>query len=148
MMKRLLLSALLGLAACGGPQTPATVTTADAWCRPTPNGARAGACYLTLTASADDRLVGAATSRAGEIQIHEMTTDNGVMKMGEMTDGLPLSQGEAVALEPGGVHLMLIGLTGPLVAGETVPLTLRFDKAPEVVVQAAVRQATGGHAGH
>ncbi len=148
MMKRLLLLALLGLAACGGPQTPATVTTADAWCRPTPNGARAGACYLSLSASTGDRLVDVASPRAGEVQIHEMTTEDGVMKMGELTGGLPLSQGRAVALQPGGVHLMLIGLTGPLVAGETVPLTLRFDKAPEVVVQAQVRQPSAGDMGH
>ena len=45
MMKRLLLAAALGLSACAGPQGPSTVTATDAWCRPTPNGARAGACY-------------------------------------------------------------------------------------------------------
>jgi copper(I)-binding protein len=148
MMKRLLLLTLLGLAACSGPSAPSTVTAADAWCRPTPNGARAGACYLSLTAGADDRLVGAASPRAGEVQIHEMTTENGVMRMGELTDGLPLPKGEATALRPGGVHLMLIGLTAPLIAGETAPLTLRFDDAPEITVQAQVRQPSAGDMGH
>lgn len=148
MMKRLLLAAALGLSACAGPQGPSTVTATDAWCRPTPNGARTGACYLSLTASADDRLVGAASSRASEVQIHEMTTENGVMRMGELAGGLPLSQGQAASLRPGGVHLMLIGLNGPLVAGETAPLTLRFDNAPEITVQARIRQPSAHDMAH
>ena len=149
MMHRIALPALLLLAACG-QQSPssdiedarplAAVTASDAWCRPSPKGARAGACYVALTAATDDRLTGGATPRAAELQIHEMTTENGVMKMGQLTEGLPLSAGRATALAPGGNHLMLIGLATPLVAGETVPLTLRFAASPEITVQAAVRQ--------
>ena len=80
-MKRLLaLTAFLGLAACGQPaektaQTaaaPGTVTIADAWCRPTPNGAKVGGCYVTLTAGSDDRLVSVSTALADSAQIHEM----------------------------------------------------------------------------
>ena len=47
-----------------------------------------------------------------------------------------------MALAPGGNHLMLIGLTAPLVAGETVPLTFQFASAPTITVQAQVRQPT------
>ena len=69
-----------------------------------------------------------------------MKTENGMMKMAELTAGLPLPAGQAVALAPGGNHLMLIGLTTPLVAGETVPLTFQFASAPTITVQAQVRQ--------
>jgi len=147
------LAPILVLAACNSPadkpapaaeaQTEAqtaSVTPADAWCRPSPNGAKAGGCYVTLTAATDDRLTGGATPRAAELQVHEMKTENGMMKMAQLTEGLPLPAGQAVGLAPGGNHLMLIGLTAPLVAGETVPLTLKFASAPEVTVQAAVRQ--------
>ena len=141
-------AAALTLAACGQPAekpadaaaVPGTVTVADAWCRPTPNGAKAGGCYVTLTAATDDRLTGGSTPRAGSLQVHEMKTENGMMKMAELTGGLPLPAGQAVALAPGGNHMMLIGLTAPLVAGETVPLTLQFASAPAITVQAQVRQ--------
>ena len=113
----------LALAACNPPQeaktapesptATAAVTAADAWCRPSPNGAKAGGCYVTLTATTDDRLTGGSSPRAGELQVHEMKTENGMMKMGQLTEGLPLPAGQAVGLAPGGNHLMLIGLTAP-----------------------------------
>lgn len=138
------------LSACGEAAAPeaapeavpvaATVGVTEAWCRPTPNGARAGACYVTLTANQDDRLVSVATPVAASAQIHDMVMEGGMMKMSEMTGGLPLPAQTPVSLAPGGRHLMLTGLTGPLAAGEQAPLTLRFEKAAEVTVQAAIRQ--------
>ncbi|QCQ98385.1 copper chaperone PCu(A)C [Brevundimonas sp. SGAir0440] len=149
--KLALAAAALSLAACNPsepakapaaetPTATAAVTATDAWCRPSPNGAKAGGCYVTLTAATDDRLMGGSTPRAGSLQVHEMKTENGMMKMAELTAGLPLPAGQAMALAPGGNHLMLIGLTAPLVAGETVPLTLQFASAPAITVQAQVRQ--------
>ena len=160
--KLALAAAALSLAACNPsepakapaaetPTATAAVTATDAWCRPSPNGAKAGGCYVTLTAATDDRLMGGSTPRAGSLQVHEMKTENGMMKMAELTAGLPLPAGQAVALAPGGNHLMLIGLTAPLVAGETVPLTFQFASAPAITVQAQVRQpAMDGtdHAAH
>lgn len=159
---KLALAAALSLAACNPsepakapvaetPTETAAVTATDAWCRPSPNGAKAGGCYVTLTAATDDRLTGGSTPRAASLQVHEMKTENGMMKMAELTAGLPLPADQAVALAPGGNHLMLIGLTAPLVAGETVPLTFQFASAPAITVQAQVRQpAMDGmdHAAH
>lgn len=160
--KLALAAAALSLVACN-PSEPAkapaaetttataAVSATDAWCRPSPNGAKAGGCYVTLTAATDDRLTGGSTPRAASLQVHEMKTENGMMKMAELTAGLPLPAGQAVALAPGGNHLMLIGLTAPLVAGETVPLTFQFASAPAITVQAQVRQpAMDGmdHAAH
>jgi Uncharacterized protein conserved in bacteria len=156
-MKRILsLAALVALSACGqsvdkpaDPSATASVAVTDAWCRTSPNGAKAGGCFATFLASTDDRLVGGSTPRAAQLQIHEMSTSDGMMKMGEMKDGLPLAAGETISLAPGGNHVMLIGLTQPLAEGETVPLTLRFASAPEVTVQAQVRTPPvgGGMAG-
>lgn len=153
MMKRIFLfAAVLALGACSpsgdktdpaGSDAPseasARVAVADAWCRPSRKGAQAGACYAILVATADDRLTGGATPRAGQLQLHQMTMDDGVMKMGEMRNGLVLPAGRPVPLAPGGAHLMLIGLTQPLTLGDSVPLTLRFAKSPEVTVAAQVR---------
>ena len=142
-MQRLLLAAaLIGLAACqpAAPAGPVTVTATDAVCRPTPNGRNVTGCYLTLTASADDRLVSVASPAAATAEIHEMSTEGGVMRMGELKDGLPLPAGEAVALAPGGNHIMLIGVTAPLKAGDVVSLTLTFEHAQAYGVRATVGQ--------
>ena len=147
-MKRILaLSAFLALGACGQPAdkpaepaaAPGTVTVADAWCRPTPNGAKAGGCYVTLTAGSDDRLLSVSTALAESAQIHEMKMENCVMSMGELKDGLPLPAGQKVELKPGSTHIMLMGLRDPLVDGGVASFTLTFEKAPAIGVHAAVK---------
>ena len=147
---------LIVLAACGEPSSSARVTrtvdgasvgveVSDAWCRATPNGARAGACYAAFRSiGRDDRLVGVATPAARTVQVHEMRTEGGVMRMGEMADGLPLPEGEGVTLAPGGTHVMLMGLEGPLVAGQRVTLTLHFDQAADVTLEVPVRPGAAG----
>lgn len=148
-MKRILaLSAFLALGACGQPAdkpaepaaAPGTVTVANAWCRPTPNGAKAGGCYVTLTAGSDDRLLSVSTVLAESAQIHEMKMENGVMSMGELKDGLPLPAGQKVELKPGSTHVMLMGLRDPLVDGGVASFTLTFEKAPAIGVHAEIKQ--------
>lgn len=148
-MKRILaLSAFLALGACGQPAdkpaepaaAPGTVAVANAWCRPTPNGAKAGGCYVTLTAGSDDRLLSVSTALAESAQIHEMKMENGVMSMGELKDGLPLPAGQKVELKPGSTHVMLMGLRDPLVDGGVASFTLTFEKAPAIGVHAEIKQ--------
>lgn len=134
-------------AACGSSETDKaapgaanTVKVADALCRPTPNGRDMTACYMTLTASSDDRLMSIAAPDAASAQVHEMKTENGVMRMGEITGGLTLPTGQATALAPNGDHIMLMGLSRPLAEGDVVSLTLGFQKAAPVAVQARVGQ--------
>ena len=153
-MKRILILTALSavLAACSAqPETPklAVVEVADALCRPTPNGRDTTACYATLTASTDDRLVSVASPIAGTGEVHEMKTENGVMSMAELKDGLPLPAGEAVALAPGGTHIMLFQLATPLAVGDTVSLTLTFEHAEPLGVRAVVGQPVStAHGGH
>lgn len=147
-------AALIGLAACS-PAAPkadlARVEVAGALCRPTPNGRDVTGCYVSLTSSTNDRLLSVSSPAAATAQVHEMKTEGGVMMMAELKEGLPLPAGEAVALKPGGNHIMLIGVTAPLKAGDTVPLTLTFEHAVPQNVQAGVGQpapAAAGHGGH
>lgn len=150
-MNRLLIStALLTLAACGQGQasgTAAVVAVADAWCRPTPKGRDLTGCYLTLTAGRDDRLVAVSSPVAGKAQIHEMKMERGVMSMAELKNGVPLPGGEAVALQPGGNHIMLLELKQPLVAGDQVSLALSFKHAQPVGIRAVVGQPTSAGRG-
>ena len=140
----LLALALLSMAACSpsgpGAGDAAAVQVSGAICRPTPVGRQMTGCYLTLTAATADRLVSVASPEANLVQIHESRIESGMMMMRELRDGLPLPAGEAVALAPGGNHLMLMGVKEPLVAGDTVALTLTFEAAPAVEVTATVGQ--------
>ncbi len=127
----------LGVAACQDAAAP-SVEVSDAVCRPTPNGRDLTGCYMTLTATTDDRLIAVSTPAAATSEIHEMSTAGGVMTMAEMAGGLPLPAGQATALQPGGNHIMLMQVTAPLSEGDTVELALTFEDAAPVTVSARV----------
>jgi copper(I)-binding protein len=78
------------------------------------------------------------TAIAGKVEIHEMGMTDGVMRMREIEGGLVIPAGETVALEPGGNHIMFMGLTNPLEKGAMVEVTLQFEKAGEVMVMMPV----------
>ena len=131
----LLLLALPALAIAGAP------AVSDAWARATPPGVDVGAAYLTITGgSTDDRLVGASTDRASMVHLHTIEESGGVAAM-RPVDGVVVPAGKRVVLAPKGTHIMLMGLTRPLVAGETFTLTLQFEKAGEQTVTVTVRAA-------
>ncbi len=113
------------------------VEVKDAWARATPGGAKNGAAYLTLVSPTGDKLTGATSPVAKMTQLHEMANDGGVMKMREVS-AIDLPAGEAVTLKPGGLHIMMMGLKHPLKPGQSVPLTLTFEKSGTREVAAAV----------
>lgn len=141
------LFAAFGLAACGSgtgtAEGPAVVQAEDAWCRPTPNGVFVGGCYVTLAASRDDQLVSVASPLSPVVEIHEMRMDGDMMRMNRLPDGLPLPAGETVQMRPGAEHLMLMALSEALEEGRSVPLTLTFEHAADVTVEATVRLPEG-----
>lgn len=151
MKRTFALAATLLLAACGSGDRDVTRTTVEkdgvkttievsnAWCRATPNGARTAACYFTVKSSGPERLTGVATPAASVAQLHAVAMAAGRATMSEVPDGLPLPAGRAVELKPGDKHLMLIGLTGPLIDGQSVELTLGFKGAPAMKVLAPIR---------
>lgn len=110
------------------------------YARPTRAGQLVAAGYLKLTnKGAADRLVSARSPAADAAEIHSMTMDGDVMKMRQV-DAIELATGQTVELKPGGYHLMLMGLKAPLKAGDQFPLTLKFEKAGEVVVTVKVEE--------
>jgi copper(I)-binding protein len=128
----------------------------QAWSRATPNGAKIAGGYLTIEnrGAAPDRLIGGSGDIAGKVEVHEMSMNNGVMTMRPLDKGLAIEPGKTVKLAPGGYHLMMFDLKGPLKQGEKVPVTLEFEKAGKVNlsldVQGVGAQAPGGmdHSGH
>ena len=104
-------------------QAPAAVRVEQAWVRPSVPGQQGTGGYMNLTARAGHRLVGASSPVAGVAEIHEMKMDGNVMRM-RPAGAIDLPAGKTVELKPGGLHLMLMDLKQPLVAGTSVPLTL------------------------
>jgi len=104
------------------------------WSRATPGGAKVGGGYLTIknTGTTPDRLIGGTSDVAPKVEVHEMSMANGVMTMRPVEGGLTIPPGKTVTLAPGGYHLMLLDLTGPLKQGESLPMTLNFEKAGPV----------------
>jgi copper(I)-binding protein len=119
------------------------------WARPTPPSARNGAVYMEIRNSGaePDRLTGVKTALAATVEIHATLNEDGVMKMRRVENGVEAPAGGAVKFEPGGLHVMLIGLIEPLKEGARHPVTLVFQKAGEIAVEIKVEKgpASGGH---
>ena len=93
-----------------------------------------------------DRLIAAATPVAEKASLHTILVVDGVIKM-RPVDAIEIAPGEPSVLQPGGLHIMLIGLKQPLKRGETVPVILTFEQAGEVEVMSHVQSAGAMNAG-
>jgi hypothetical protein len=140
-------AALIGLSLAAQAQT----TVKDPWVRATVAGQKASGMFGQLSSATGGRLVAASSPVAGIVEIHEMSMDGTTMKM-RAIPALDLPAGKAVALKPGGYHVMLMDLKQPLKAGETVPLTLVVEGAggqrESVEVKAVVRSPDAQHTKH
>lgn len=107
---------------------------------PTPPAAHVGAVYLSITnrGAKPDDLLAVSSPIAANVEIHRSTMVQGVMQMRPVA-ALECPPGVTVNIEPGGLHIMLLGLTQSLVAGSTFPLTLKFRDAGMLVVQVPVK---------
>jgi periplasmic copper chaperone A len=131
------LAALLAVGARAA-DAPAALSTQDAWIRATPGDV--AAAYLTVHNSGTQPLaiIGVRSPRAAQAMIHETTLANGQSRM-RPHERLEVRAGETVRFAPGGLHIMLQGLTRPLTPGEEVPLVLLLEGGASVTVVARVR---------
>ena len=134
-----LLAAWVALAsALPSPVYAADVSAEAAWARASAGPARNGAAYVTLlNRGADAALVGAETPASARVELHNHVRDGDVVRM-RRVDSVALPAGERVALAPGGLHVMLLGLAAPLEEGASFPLTLRFDDGDSLTVAVSV----------
>jgi len=141
---RIALAALLGLIASAslahGYKT-GSLSIQHPWSRETATGQAVGGGFMVVTnASAKpDRLVGATTDVAKEVQLHTMSMEGGVMRMRQVEGGIAVPAKGKLEMKPGGYHLMFMGLKRPLRKGERFPVTLRFQNAGSLKVQFAVQ---------
>lgn len=129
----------------------------DAWARSTlPGQPQSGAFMnITNTGDKDDVLVAASVAKsvAKTTELHTHINENGVMKMREVKDGIPVLAGQTQNLKPGSYHIMFFGLKKPLKEGQTLPVTLTFKSGAKQKVDVKVRfapkaQDKAHHHGH
>lgn len=121
-----------------GSATSSSLMVEAVWARATTASAKAAGVYLTVrNGGPGDALAGASCDRADRCQLHEIREQDGVARM-VAVERIPVPAGGTAVLKPGGQHVMLLGLRGPLVAGERLVLTLVFSKAGPRQVQAVV----------
>ena len=119
----------------------------ETWAPPSLAGAHNGAAYFMLMnhGNTADRLISLSTPVAGKAEIHREEVTDGVMRM-RPTGPLTLEAGEMITLKPGSLHVMLLDLKEPLKAGEHFPLTLTFEKAGAMTLEATVTKSPpAGH---
>ena len=142
-MKRILLAGLL-LASCGKGGPP-DVRITDAWARQTISGQTSTAAYMTLKneGAGDDRLVSVSTEAPAMAMLHSSESSDAVSRMRPMESGLAVPAGATIELKPGGTHIMVTGLRAPLDVGDSLKLTMRFEKSGERPVNVRVTPAFG-----
>ena len=138
-MRRPIAALMIALGICLPAYAVAgSVTVEHVWARATPKGAPNAAVYLTLVnnGSETDRLIGASSPVADNIQFHDERDEGSVSKMLAL-QAIDVAPGASVMLKPSGLHLML-RIKHQLKQGETFPLTLTFEKAGPIEVTVRV----------
>ncbi|MEM7023981.1 MAG: copper chaperone PCu(A)C [Pseudomonadota bacterium] len=122
----------------------------EPWARASLGQTPNSAAYMVLEIMGEepDRLLGGSTPMAGKVELHTHMIEDGVAKM-RPVEVIEIQPGEPTVLEPGGLHLMLMGLTEKLEAGKTMELTLVFDDAGDVTLDIPIKGLRdAGHASH
>ena len=123
------------------PPTSAGIQIEDAWARPSPPSGGTSAVYFRVVNRGDmaDRLVGCRTVAAEAAEIHHTSMEGDMVHMAPVA-GIDVPPGVTVDLAPGGSHVMLLGLATPLAPGDRLVLTLMFEQAGEIEIEAEVRE--------
>jgi copper(I)-binding protein len=153
------LSLMAGSAAAEN-YTAGSLEIDNPWMRATPRGADVASAYLTIVnkGTEAERLIGGTLTGVSRFEVHRMVVEGGVAKMRPVEGGLEIKPGQSLALTPGALHVMLIGLKQPFQQGQHIKGTLMFEKAGKVDVEFTVESIgasapvqsvpAGTHSGH
>ncbi|MCB1679514.1 MAG: copper chaperone PCu(A)C [Halioglobus sp.] len=132
------------LASASGAAMAQLLVLEDAWVRALPPTMNRTAAYMTLINRGDAtaEVVGGRAELAQTVEIHTTRDVDGYRRM-EQLDSISIAPDQRVRLQPGGTHLMLLGLSRMPAAGETLPLCVGLASGAEVCTVAQVRTAAG-----
>ena len=117
------------LAACGGRDDGIKIS--HAWAPATPPGVRVGAVYMSIESGKADVLLGVRSSIAETVELHRTSFEEGMAQMRKV-DSVVMAPSTPLVLETAGLHMMLMNLSAPLLAGQSFEVTLSFQRAGEV----------------
>lgn len=148
----ILAAMLLASPAWAKDVTVGSLTLSQPWARATPPSAPVGGGYVTIVNRGNeaDVLVSIKSQIADRVEIHESTTDGGVMRMRQV-DRLPIAPGQTIVFKPGGLHMMFLKPKSPLRQGNRFAADLTFEKAGAVTVEfeiLGIGAAGPAHSGH
>lgn len=121
------------------PVRAGSIEVSGAFLRASPMVAHAAAAFMTISSDdGADRLIAFRSPACERPELHTHVHDNGMMRMRQV-EAIDIPENGAAVLQPGGLHLMFIDLTGELEEGSDVPVTLIFEKAGEVELSVPVK---------
>lgn len=148
-MKRLAAAFVLCLAWSGSLQ--AQIVVHQPWVRSTVPGQTVAGAFMRISSAGPAALVGVSSPAAKRAEIHATTMDKEIARMRPVAR-MELPAGKTVELKPGGHHVMLVGILKPLAKGDTVPLSLSFERPGRplqiIEVNAEVRDVMAGGGAH
>ncbi len=117
------------------------LTVNDAWIREVPEGIETTALYMNIRNNGEqaDRLLSVRSDIAGSVEVHKTSVNKDGISYMEKLEGLEIPSASTVSLEPGGVHVMLIGLKKDIKSGDVVEVVLAFENSGTKKVKAKVR---------
>ena len=120
-----------------------TLEIVEPYAPPKPGGTPIGVAYLKIVNHTDqaDRLLSVRCAQVDTVETHETVEQNGILRMLHRPNGFKIGAGDRLVLEPGGAHLMLMGLKVALIEGATLPMVLTFEEAGEIEVSFSVHDA-------
>ena len=135
--------ATLGLVAAlsGCQSAPAELEVENAWAKAAESGMTAVFADISNPGGEDITMVGGTTDVAQMVELHEVA--DGVMQQKE--GGIVVPANSTISLMPGADHIMIMGLNGPLLAGETITVTIELDNGDTLEVTADVRDYQGAN---
>ncbi len=128
-----------GSASAAATDCPVTLT--DAWVKAADSGMTGEFGVLSNGGDADVTIVGGSTPAAAMVELHEVS--DGTMK--QVPGGFEIPAGGSLTLEPGGYHIMLMQLTGPIAPGDEITTTLECSTGGTADLVATAKEFAGGN---
>ncbi len=137
MIKKVILFTLILL--MGLNSVHAKIIVKDEWARVTPSGS--GSVYMTIEndGDQDDTLTSAISDEAEMTMIHQTVREENIAKMIHVMGGIDLPKGKIIKLEPGGYHLMLMGIEKNLTLNDRIRITLSFKNNENIEISPIIK---------
>ena len=137
---------LMVLAACSDSADAGEMTIDDAWVKASDEHMTSAFGIITHPDDDEAVIVSVSSPSSEAVELHETVMgEDGEMSMQEISGGFTIEAGGELILEPGGNHLMLMGLHEPILAGETVTFTATFDNGDEFTFEAVAKDYAGAN---